>query len=70
MILAKFLMLTLQPLVSRAGKDAGQTKEYYTMECLLFLLKNVDVIHPEYMRRAKVSTNSGNFMGMLTMMEI
>ncbi|KAF0306116.1 Parafibromin [Amphibalanus amphitrite] len=38
-------------LVWGSGKD-GQTKEYYTMECLLFLLKNVHVTHPVYVRQA------------------
>ena len=50
-------LLTLHLLLSRSGKD-GQTKEYYTMECLLFLLKNVHVTHPVYVRQAAVSTVS------------
>ncbi|CAG7815804.1 unnamed protein product [Allacma fusca] len=34
-----------------SGKD-GQQKEYYTLECLLFLLKNVQLNHPVYVRHA------------------
>ncbi|KAG8235876.1 hypothetical protein J437_LFUL016449 [Ladona fulva] len=35
----------------RSGKD-GNPKEYYTLECLLFLLKNVHLTHPVYVRQA------------------
>ncbi|CAG2062668.1 unnamed protein product, partial [Timema podura] len=35
----------------RSGKD-GAAKEYYTLECLLFLLKNVTLAHPVYVRQA------------------
>ncbi|VVC26130.1 Hypothetical protein CINCED_3A001888, partial [Cinara cedri] len=34
-----------------SGKD-GSPKEYYTLECLLFLLKNVTLTHPVYVRQA------------------
>ncbi|XP_021926024.1 parafibromin [Zootermopsis nevadensis] len=34
-----------------SGKD-GAPKEYYTLECLLFLLKNVTLTHPVYVRQA------------------
>uniref|UniRef100_A0A1B6EIT3 Parafibromin n=1 Tax=Cuerna arida TaxID=1464854 RepID=A0A1B6EIT3_9HEMI len=34
-----------------SGKD-GSPKEYYTLECLLFLLKNVTLSHPVYVRQA------------------
>lgn len=34
-----------------SGKD-GAPKEYYTLECLLFLLKNVALTHPVYVRQA------------------
>ncbi|XP_054272349.1 parafibromin [Macrosteles quadrilineatus] len=34
-----------------SGKD-GASKEYYTLECLLFLLKNVTLSHPVYVRQA------------------
>ncbi|RZF34888.1 hypothetical protein LSTR_LSTR012885 [Laodelphax striatellus] len=34
-----------------SGKD-GAPKEYYTLECLLFLLKNVTLSHPVYVRQA------------------
>jgi hypothetical protein len=37
-----------------SGKD-GAPKEYYTLECLLFLLKNVTLSHPVYVRQAAVS---------------
>lgn len=37
-----------------SGKD-GAPKEYYTLECLLFLLKNVTLTHPVYVRQAAVS---------------
>lgn len=37
-----------------SGKD-GAPKEYYTLECLLFLLKNVTFTHPVYVRQAAVS---------------
>ncbi|XP_072015917.1 parafibromin-like [Amphiura filiformis] len=33
------------------GKD-GQPKEYYTLDSILFLLKNVQLSHPIYVRRA------------------
>lgn len=43
-------------------------KEYYTLESLLFLLKNVSLSHPSYVARAGVSAfnhdiiaNSGDF---------
>lgn len=41
-------------LFSSSGKD-GAPKEYYTLECLLFLLKNVTLTHPVYVRQAAVS---------------
>ncbi|XP_058790580.1 parafibromin [Phymastichus coffea] len=34
-----------------SGKD-GAPKEYYTLECLLFLLKHVQLTHPVYVRQA------------------
>ncbi|KAL0275871.1 UNVERIFIED_CONTAM: hypothetical protein PYX00_003597 [Menopon gallinae] len=34
-----------------SGKD-GAPKEYYTLECLLFILKNVQLSHPVYVRQA------------------
>jgi len=33
------------------GKD-GSAKEYYTLECLLYLLKNIALQHPVYVRQA------------------
>jgi hypothetical protein len=41
-------------MISRSGKDGGP-KDYYTLECLLFLLKNITLSHPVYVRRAAVS---------------
>lgn len=34
-----------------SGKD-GAPRDYYTLECLLFLLKNVQLQHPVYVRQA------------------
>ena len=39
--------------LSRPGQ-AGGGKEYYTLESLLFLLKNVSLSHPMYVQRAGV----------------
>ena len=36
------------------GKD-GVGKEYYSIDCILFLLKNVHLAHPLYVREAAVS---------------
>ena len=38
----------------RSGKD-GIAKDYYTLDCILFLLKNVNQPHPLYVRQAAVS---------------
>jgi len=38
-------------LIWGTGKD-GSSKEYYTLECLLYLLKNVSLQHPVYVRQA------------------
>lgn len=38
----------------RTGKD-GIPKEYYTLDCILFLLKNVQLQHALYVREAAVS---------------
>ncbi|KAK7086442.1 accessory factor associated with RNA polymerase II [Halocaridina rubra] len=38
-------------LVYGSGKDGGP-KEYYSLECLLFLLKHVSLAHPSYVRKA------------------
>ncbi|XP_014242740.1 parafibromin [Cimex lectularius] len=38
-------------LVYGSGKD-GAAKEYYTLECLLFLLKNVQLSHSVYVKQA------------------
>lgn len=39
--------------INRTGKD-GTQKEYYTLECLLFFLKNISLSHPVYVRQAAV----------------
>lgn len=38
----------------RGAKESGP-KDYYTLESLLFLLKNVTLSHPLYIQRANVS---------------
>jgi len=38
-------------LVYGSGKD-GNPRDYYTLDCLLFLLKNVTLQHPVYVRQA------------------
>lgn len=40
--------------LNRPGQAAA-AKEYYTLESLLFLLKNVSLSHPMYVQRAGVS---------------
>ncbi|XP_052789744.1 parafibromin-like [Mya arenaria] len=42
-------------LVWGTGKD-GLSKEYYTLDCILFLLKNVQLAHPLYVREAAASS--------------
>ena len=37
------------------GKDATGPSDYYSLEALLFLLKNVKLPHPLYVTRASVS---------------
>ena len=36
------------------GKD-GVAKDYYTLECIIFLLKNVNLQHASYVKHAAVS---------------
>ncbi|KAL3279058.1 hypothetical protein HHI36_016573 [Cryptolaemus montrouzieri] len=38
-------------LIHRSGKDSTP-KKYYTLECLLFILKNISLTHPVYVRIA------------------
>lgn len=38
----------------RTGKE-GQPREYYTLDSILFLLNNVHLSHPVYVRRAAVN---------------
>ncbi|KAJ2946481.1 hypothetical protein O0L34_g12530 [Tuta absoluta] len=38
-------------LIWGSGKE-GNVKEYYTLECLLFILKNIHLTHPVYVRQA------------------
>ena len=44
----------------RSGQG-GNPKEYYTLESLLFLLKNVSLSHPSYVARAGVSLGCSRF---------
>ena len=37
------------------GAKESSPKDYYTLESLLFLLKNVTLSHPLYIQRANVS---------------
>ncbi|KAH7996035.1 hypothetical protein HPB51_026427 [Rhipicephalus microplus] len=39
--------------IAGSGKD-GAPREYYTLQCLLFLLRNVHLSHPVYVRQAAV----------------
>jgi len=41
-------------LLRSTGKD-GVQKDYYTLDCILFLLKNVSLAHAMYVRQAAVS---------------
>ena len=38
------------------GKE-GTAKDYYTLECLLYLLKNINLQHPVYVRQVKNTTS-------------
>jgi len=40
-------------LLCSTGKD-GVQKDYYTLDCILFLLKNVSLAHAMYVRQAAV----------------
>ena len=40
--------------IFRTGKD-GLSKDYYTLDCILFLLKNINLAHAMYVRQAAVS---------------
>lgn len=55
------LLVFLLFFVTRSGQGGAQ-KEYYTLESLLFLLKNVSLSHPMYVQRAGVSSNSSHLM--------
>lgn len=41
-------------IVVRTGKE-GRAKDYYTLECLAFLIKNRDLQHSMYVKNAGVS---------------
>uniref|UniRef100_A0A3Q3QDU9 Parafibromin n=1 Tax=Monopterus albus TaxID=43700 RepID=A0A3Q3QDU9_MONAL len=43
--------VTTNYIISGTGKE-GQPKEYYTLDSILFLLNNVHLPHPSYVRRA------------------
>lgn len=47
-------MLLLSSTFFRTGKE-NVAKEYYTVDCILFLLKNVHLPHAMYVRQAAVS---------------
>jgi hypothetical protein len=47
------------------NKDHGQW-EYYTLECLLYFLKNVHLSHPAYVKEAAVSVFQCPDVKMLT----
>ena len=42
-------------MIFRTGKE-GIPKDYYSLDCILFLLKNLNIPHPLYVRQAAVST--------------
>lgn len=44
-------------MILSTGKE-GQPKEYYTLDSILFLLNNVHLPHPSYVRRAAVSAGN------------
>ena len=44
---------TIENVYFRHGKDGGQ-KEYYTLDCILFLIRNVHLPHALYVRQAAV----------------
>ena len=52
-------MDVVSPTCLRAGQGVNP-KEYYTLESLLFLLKNVSLSHPTYVARAGVSRPVGD----------
>ena len=52
MILCIIIMLLL--FVFRTGKETIP-KDYYTLDCILFLLRNVNLPHALYVRQAAVS---------------
>ncbi|RZF37527.1 hypothetical protein LSTR_LSTR008565 [Laodelphax striatellus] len=43
--------------LKKFSKDCTK-KEYYTLECLLFFVKNISLIHPEYVRQASAKNIS------------
>ena len=51
------LLLLLLLFVVSTGKD-GKPKDYYTLECLAFLIKNRELQHPMYVKNAGVSSSS------------
>ena len=42
------------------GKD-GTAKDYYTLECLLYLLRNITLQHPVYVRQVLCDFNSYSY---------
>ena len=48
----KFLQVKTNYVIWGTGKD-GTAKDYYTLECLLYLLRNITLQHPVYVRQVK-----------------
>ena len=45
-----FLQVKTNYVIWGTGKD-GTAKDYYTLECLLYLLRNITLQHPVYVRQ-------------------
>lgn len=43
------------PSIFSTGKD-GAPKDYYTLDCILYLMRNVNLPHSKYVRQAAVSS--------------
>ena len=52
----KFLQVKTNYVIWGTGKD-GTAKDYYTLECLLYLLRNITLQHPVYVRQVKYDKN-------------
>lgn len=49
-----FFIIHVFPIFPRSSRE-GAVKKYYTLECLLFFLKNIGLNHTAYVRKAAVS---------------